>query len=164
MHSGYRGPDLVRPCSHFSCTNPRLGENSLLIAECNLRRDESLSLARDVNHLRQVVKDHGEKKRREGPQSQRIAQYHVPRTHGKSQITFGPSPALYAADLPLESSESKGLLKRESDTDLKAPSWPQTLKRLYRGSTRALSLLSERDAQIVQVSHPFFTRLVTQTL
>jgi len=140
----------------------RLGENSLLIAECNLRRGESLSLARDVNHLRQVVKDHDEKKRREGPQSQRIAQYHVPRTHGKSQITFGPSPALYAADLPLESSESKGLPKRESDRDLKAPIWPQTLKRLYRGSTRALSLLSDRDAQIVQMesAHDANTRLI----
>jgi hypothetical protein len=108
------------------------------------------------------VKDHGEKKRLEGPQSQRIAQYHVPRTHGKSQIMFGPSPALYAADLPLESSESKGLPKLESDRDLKAPIWPQTLKRLYRGSTRALSLLSDRDAQIVQMesAHDANTRLI----
>lgn len=153
MPSGCRGPDLVCLCSHFPCINSRLGENSLLIAECSSLRGQSLSLARDISHLRQVMKDHDEKKHRKAPQSHKMAQHHVSPTHGESHFALGPSLALQAADLPLESSGSQGFPRRKFDREPKPPTWRPTQKRLYRGSTRALNLLSDRDARIVQVSH-----------
>jgi len=140
----------------------RLGENSLLIAECSSLRGESLSLARDISHLRQVMKDHDEKKHRKAPQSHKMAQHHVSPTHGESHFALGPSLALQAADLPLESSGSQGFPRRKFDREPKPPTWRPTQKRLYRGSTRALNLLSDRDARIVQMesAHDANTRVI----
>ena len=63
-----------------------IGENSHLIKECNQLRSENLSLSREVNHLRQVVKDHNtaSAKRREKLRSH----------EKKSTLTYNTDTAL----------------------------------------------------------------------
>ena len=141
------------------------GENSHLITECNLLRRENLSLSREVNHLRQLVKDHtaAAAKRRHKCRSRNedksvlaededaATSTASPRTRPLNSVLLAPS----AGKLSITYNMLNGAIIDVSDMHVCARDVRDCKMHLglrYRGSTRTLNQLSVQEAKIVKVS------------
>jgi len=114
----------------------KLDENSSLISECNRLRGEHLCLSREVNHLRQVVKD---QKSIRTKHRGNVSNSQMSFESAKPQMVERQSGALR----PIETLITPVM---------QASAGPQSSDSVYRGSTRSLSLWSTREGRIAQMS------------
>jgi hypothetical protein len=139
----------------------KLGENSHLIKECNQLRSENLTLSREVNHLRQVVKDHdaASAKRREKNRSHERINYNAEngqdRRSGENGQTVPPDAPPRTQSLHstiVTPGVPSQVIDPESQPLVKTSSVLKSRGTTHRGSTRSLNHVSEQDAKMIQVS------------
>lgn len=126
------------------------GENSHLITECNLLRRENLSLSREVNHLRQLVKDHtaAAAKRRHKCRSRNEDKSVLAEDEDAATSTASPRTRPLNSVLLAPSADVSDMHVCARDVrDCK-----MHLGLRYRGSTRTLNQLSVQEAKIVKMA------------